>query len=471
MINKLCKLENKKILVVGDILIDHYININPKKISEEYPGIVFNYENDYYKLGGAGNVANNLSKFNISVDIVSLAGKDSNLEILNKMLKENYISNKYLIIDSNYKTSIKDRYYSKENKQIIRIDNEINYFDNYDKIKSTLKDAFNNRYDAIVISDYRKGLITDEIFNYIIELANKNNTIVICDPKDGLVKYHDLFVLKPNERELREILNGDINYEKVFEYKNKNNIKNLVLTLGENGIKLFEENNEIKTIKGIKQEIFDVTGAGDIVLAYICIGILAGLSMIELCEIANKAGSKKVTKFGTQTISLNDIHPLLINTKLLERNLINNYCKLIHKDNKKIVFTNGCFDIIHSGHLYLLKEAKKMGDVLIVGLNSDDSIKRLKGDKRPINNISERIEILNSFDFIDYIVVFEEDSPLEIIKLVNPDILVKGSDYKDKYVIGTNEVIQNGGELRFVNLIQDKSTSNIIKKIIGDTNV
>ena len=156
------------------------------------------------------------------------------------------------------------------------------------------------------------------------------------------------------------------------------------------------------------------------------------------------------------------------NNKILNRDILYNFCDLLKQSGKKIVFTNGCFDIVHSGHIHILKEAKKQGDILILGLNSDSSIKRLKGESRPIFKEEERLELLSSFEFIDYIVVFDEDTPLEVIKLIRPDVLVKGADYKDKYVVGTNEIKEYGGELVLVDLVEGRSTTNVIEKLKGE---
>lgn len=464
MLNKLINIKNKKVLVIGDAMLDHYVIINPRKISSEYPGIIFDYSNDYYRLGGASNVANNISKFNVEVDLLCVIGKDNFTDIFYNELN-NVGINTYLVIeDSSYKTIVKERYCSSDYKQIMRVDYEKTNIDSYDKLYNYLERAFENKYDLVIISDYRKGVITNEFYEKIISLAKENNIRVICDPKDGVVDYKDLFILKPNKKET-SLLFGDKSDSEIISYMNSNNIDNIIITLGDEGLKLLNKDGSY-LVPVVKNEVYDVTGAGDTILSFLALGYLAGIDIKNSCVLANKAGSIKVGKFGTYAINLLDMFTV-DNNKILNRDILYDFCSLLKEYGKKVVFTNGCFDIVHSGHIHVLKEAKKQGDVLILGLNSDSSIKRLKGKSRPIFKEEERLELLSSFEFIDYIVVFDEDTPLEVIKLIRPDVLVKGADYKDKYVVGTNEIKEYGGELVLVDLIEGRSTTNVIEKLKG----
>jgi len=458
MINEISKLNNKNVLVIGDIILDHYINIIPNKISQEAPILVFNLGSEYNSLGGCANVCKYLSSFNINVDIIGVIGKDNNSKIVKKLLNDSHINMDYLIEKDNIKTTTKNRFFSEDNKQVLRVDDEENNIEYTDEVLKILNKN-NKEYDLIIISDYKKGVISEKVFN---EIINKyNHTKIICDPKNNKY-YKDMFLLKPNKKELEYII-GNINDNNIIEYKNENNIDNLLLTLGKDGMKLYDKDNNIHTINSINNTVYDVTGAGDCVLSYLSLGILLNLDLIDSCKLSNYAASKKVSKFGTQLVSLEEVIDYF-NDKLIDRNNIGIFFKILH-NNKTIVFTNGCYDIIHSGHIHLLKEAKKLGDILVLGLNSDDSIKRLKGNNRPILNEKERINILKSIEYIDYIVVFDEDTPLNIIKEIKPDYLVKGSDYKDKKVVGSDFVIKNGGALVLIDLVEGKSTTNIINKI------
>lgn len=465
MLNKLINIKNKRVLVIGDAMLDHYVTVNPRKISSEYPGIIFDYSDDYYRLGGASNVANNISRFNVDVDLLCVVGKDSFTDNFYEELNKAGISADFVIEDDSYKTIIKERYCSSDYKQIMRVDYEKTKIDNHDEAYKYLERAFNNRYDLVIISDYRKGLITNEFYEKIISLAKENNIKVICDPKDGVVNYKDLFILKPNKKEAG-LLFGDKSDLEIIDYMNENNLENIIITLGDEGLKLLNKDG-VHLVPVVKNEVYDVTGAGDTVLSFLALGYLAGIDIKESCVLANKAGSIKVGKFGTYAINLLDMFTAN-NNKILNRDILYNFCDLLKQSGKKVVFTNGCFDIVHSGHIHILKEAKKQGDILILGLNSDSSIKRLKGESRPIFKEEERLELLSSFEFIDYIVVFDEDTPLEVIKLIRPDVLVKGADYKDKYVVGTNEIKEYGGELVLVDLVEGRSTTNVIEKLKGE---
>ncbi|MGM9877070.1 MAG: D-glycero-beta-D-manno-heptose 1-phosphate adenylyltransferase [Bacilli bacterium] len=461
MINRLSELKNKKVLIIGDIILDRYINVSPRKISDEAPLLIFNYNSEYYSLGGCTNVAKYISSFEIMVDLVGVIGNDDNSNIIIDLLMKNNINTEFVIRD-NIITTTKTRLFSNDNKQVLRVDKEENSFDFKNLIVEKINEL-NNNYDLIIISDYNKGVITPTTFKKIINFAE--NIPVICDPKNFDIDFNNLYLLKPNKKEMNSLIK-DFNDEKIIEYKNKNNIKNIVLTLGEEGMVIFDDNNIKHNIKALKNQVFDVTGAGDSVLSYLALGILLKMDFIDTCKLANYSASIKVTKFGTELVKLEEIINYF-NNKIISRKDIKEFCNILHK-NKKIVFTNGCFDIIHSGHIYNLKTAKSKGDILILGLNSDYSIKKIKGDKRPIFNEKERLDILTSLEFVDYIVVFDEETPINLINDIKPDILVKGADYKDKFIVGKKEVEEYGGKVVLIDLVQGESTTNIIKRIKED---
>ena len=461
MINKIKELKNKKVLIIGDIILDHYINVVPSKISEEAPLLVFSYQKEYYSLGGAANVAKYLASFGCSIDLIGVVGVDDKSKITINLLKESKINTTGIIKNKDTITTCKTRLFSSDNKQVLRLDKEENKKDYSKLVIEKIKNIV-FEYDLIIISDYNKGVISNDVLNITLKEAKKKNIKVICDPKNKGLKYQRLFLLKPNSKEMNMLIDNFYD-EKIIKYKNNNKIDNIVLTLGEKGMKLFDKNNNIYEIDSYKNIVYDVTGAGDCVLSYLALGILTNMDLLKTCQLANYAASIKVSKFGTELVGIDEVIPFF-NNKLISRDYLKEFCNVIHK-NKKIVFTNGCFDVIHSGHIHTLKEAKKHGDILILGLNSDSSIKRLKGPNRPILSEQERVEILKSLEFIDYIVVFDEDTPLNIIKEIKPDILVKGADYKDKLIVGKKEVEKYGGKVVLINLIEGKSTTNIIKKI------
>lgn len=453
----------KKVLVIGDILLDNYIFVDSSKISMEAPLLIYKYNKETNSLGGASNVCKYLTSFNYQVDLIGVIGNDYSGNIIIDLLRDNNINTDYIIKDDTYKTIVKKRYASLDYKQIMRVDDEEIYNNDSRIIDSIMN--LNTDYDLIIISDYRKGVITNKTFNSIVEYSKKNNIKVICDPKDDQVNYNNLYILKPNQKEIEKLVKST-NDKDIIDYKIKNNIDNIVLTLGSNGMKLFDENNNIINIPSEKVNVYDVTGAGDCVLGYLAYGVLEKKQIEESAVISNYAASIKVSKFGTQLVNKYEVYTKM-NNKEINRNDLKEFSDYIRK-NKKIVFTNGCFDILHSGHVDLLKKAKNLGDILILGLNSDHSIKRLKGDNRPINNEAERKSVLSALEFIDYIVVFDEDTPLNIIKDIKPDILVKGGDYKDKEVVGRDFVESYGGEVKLIDFIYDVSTTNIVNKIRGE---
>ncbi len=454
-------MKNKRVLVIGDIILDHYVNVNPSKISSEAPLVIYNYVNDYYSLGGSGNVCKYLSSFSLKVDLFGVVGKDTYSDKVYELLNDNNINANYVFKINNYKTVVKKRYSSLDYKQIMRVDFEDGYVDVEEKVLKELK-KIDTKYDLIIISDYRKGVITNKTFEYITSYARKNNIKVICDPKDKKVNYNNIYLLKPNLKEMTDLI-CKVNDENIIKYKNDNKIDNIVLTLGKEGIKLYDSNNNITSISAYQCNVFDVTGAGDCVLSYLAYGILNDYDMVKTCNYSNYAASLKVSRYGTALVNKYEVLSFF-NNKIIDRDELVDFSNFLHKD-KKIVFTNGCFDILHSGHIHLLKNAKMLGDALILGLNTDSSIKRLKGNDRPINNEKERVEILSSLAYVDYIVLFDEDTPLNIIKMINPDILVKGSDYKNKEVVGSDIVLKNGGRVELIDLIEGKSTTNIINRL------
>lgn len=460
MIDNILKLENKKVLVIGDIMLDNYVRVEPKKISSEYPGIIANYSNEYYTLGGAANVACNISKFNVDVTLFGIIGKDKNGKLLKKMLRKEKINQNYVISSLNYKTITKKRVISLDNKQILRVDYEDTEIKDYKEVLLNFNEIKKNTYDLIVISDYRKGLITNELYNKIIEYSQNNKIKVICDPKDDLVDYHDLFILKPNREEFIKIIKKE---EKVYKYMVDNNIENIIVTLGKNGMKLFST-NDVECFSAEVEDICDVSGAGDIVLAFLALGYLSNFNIKFSCELANKMAGFKVKKLGSNSIDFLDLYKTY-SKKIVNGNSLAALSNLIKKQNRTIVFTNGCFDLLHCGHLSLLQSAKRYGDVLIVGLNSDDSVKKIKGPGRPIIPEEERIKMLISLEFVDFVVLFSEDTPLNIIKKIKPDVLVKGNDYFNKYIVGSSEVIKNNGKVVLINLENGISTTNIVNKI------
>lgn len=466
---------SKNILVAGDVMLDTYYNGDVIRISPEAPVPVFRKKGERSVLGGAANVAANLVAAGQNVFMMAMVGNDENGDKLIKALKNQEINTEF-ILSVNRHTTEKTRFLASNNQQVLRLDVEdTEPLHAHDCLKMIvdLKEKI-KEFDVILLSDYLKGFLIKDLTQRIIHLAKDNHIPVIVDVKDPKVeKYRGAYLIKPNLKELRDLTGmpaeNDKEIVEASEYLRKIcDCKYILTTCGARGMVLIGEEKPY-FIESVGQEVFDVTGAGDTTIAYLAACMANGLSMRKAVDIANLAAGIQVSKVGTSSVSWREIREHLSDQtegsihKLMYGRAVDNFRQ--SNSDKKIVFTNGCFDIMHIGHVRYLQEAAKMGDVLVVGLNSDASVKRLKGPDRPINSELERAEMLCALGCVDYVVIFEEDTPLELIKKIQPDILVKGGDYSNKYVIGTNEVEERGGRLVLIPFVEGKSTTNIIKKI------
>lgn len=465
----------KNILVVGDVMLDTYFFGDVKRISPEAPVPVFRKCSERSVLGGAANVASNLVAAGQNVSIMTVIGKDRNGEKLKAIFQEQGI-NVDLVKALERNTTEKTRFLGGNNQQMFRLDIEDIVPINREDGQTMLAELENsiNEYDLILVSDYLKGLLTYEFTQGIVQMARQRNIPVVIDVKDPKIdKYKKAYLLKPNLKELCDltgrVVSDDHDIIEASEYLKEMCECNYILTTcGAKGMVLVGEDAPY-FIESAGHEVFDVTGAGDTAIAYLSACMANGISMKDSVNIANSAAGIQVSKVGTSCVFWHEIREYMSSlTEGAVHKLISGMSVEGFRRNnlgKRIVFTNGCFDILHIGHIRYLQEAAKLGDKLVVGINSDQSVRRLKGDKRPINSELERAEMICALEFVDYVVIFEEDTPLELIKKIKPNILVKGGDYSDTYVIGTNEVKANGGKLVVLPFVEGKSTTNIIKRI------
>ncbi|WP_257927973.1 D-glycero-beta-D-manno-heptose-7-phosphate kinase [Campylobacter lari] len=449
--------KNPKILVVGDFMVDHYIWCDCTRISPEAPVMVMKSQKEDKRLGGAGNVYANLKSLGAEVFALGLVGDDES----GRFLKENL--NAKLLVEKDRKTPLKSRVLS-HSQQVLRLDDE-NDFDTKledEVIKEYKKIA--KDYDAIILSDYAKGTLTSKVTKVLIEHANTLNLPILVDPKGSdFSKYQNATLLTPNKKEATLALGVEKidNLEKALKkLKDDLNLTYSIITLSEEGIALFDEKLHIIPAKAL--EVYDVTGAGDSVIAMLAYALALKVDIVKACELANDAAAVVVAKVGSVSVSLEEIKNLKkasFEDKIKSKEEL---VKLIQ--GQKVVFTNGCFDIMHYGHIKYLEKAKKLGDILVVGLNSDESVKRLKGNSRPINLEFQRACMLASMYFVDYVVIFDEDTPYELIEFLKPDVLVKGADYKGKEVVGSNLV----KKVELIDFEDGFSTTNIINRIAND---
>jgi D-beta-D-heptose 7-phosphate kinase/D-beta-D-heptose 1-phosphate adenosyltransferase len=465
-----------KILVIGDLMIDHYLWGSCERISPEAPVQVINVDNESTVLGGSGNVINNLKALGAQVDVISVIGGCETSDELKILLNDINVNSKYLITQKDRITSKKSRIIAAQ-QQVVRYDRE-STDEISTKSQTTILNTFKKiitNYDAVLLSDYGKGVLTSDLTQSLIAIANDNNKKVLVDPK-GLdySKYKGAYLLTPNKKEASEATNINIKDDKsltqaITQLKTKCDLDISLITLSEQGVAIYDDHDdELRIHPTVAREVFDVTGAGDTVLASLGFALSCGLDIDNSVEFANLAAGVVVGKIGSATATLNEI---IEYESSLNKSTSDEHIKTLDEiiavstelkaRDKKIVFTNGCFDILHAGHVRYLETAKSYGDVLILGLNSDRSVTELKGEGRPINTQLDRAYILAALEAVDYVIVFNEDTPYDLIKAIKPHVLVKGGDYEGQDVVGQDIA----DELKLVQFVDGKSTTKTIEKI------
>jgi D-beta-D-heptose 7-phosphate kinase / D-beta-D-heptose 1-phosphate adenosyltransferase len=467
------KQKKPKILVIGDLIVDHYLWGSSNRISPEAPVQIINVDDESNLLGGAGNVLNNLNSLDAEVDLISVVGMCETSQVLKDLLIDIGINLKYLVTQEDRISSKKSRIIAAQ-QQVVRYDKESSDEINESSQKAILNNfkSIITKYDIVLLSDYGKGVLTPNLTKKLISISNKNNIKVLVDPK-GLdySKYEGAFLLTPNKQEAGEATHSIINDETTLAnaiqmLKEKYKLAVSLITLSEEGVAIFDRKLRIHPTQA--REVFDVTGAGDTILASLGFALSCNEDIDEAVKFANLAAGVVVGKIGSATATFDEIsdYESKLNKSSSENHIksIKEIAHLIEKlknKNKKIIFTNGCFDILHVGHIKYLEEAKSFGDILVLGLNSDKSVKNIKGEERPINNQYDRAHLLASIEVVDFVVIFDEDTPLNLINIIKPHILVKGADYEGKEVVGQH--IAN--ELKLVKYIDKKSTTNTIRRI------
>ncbi len=467
-----------KVLIIGDIMLDNYISGNVERISPEAPIPILKNKNNTFSIGGAGNVLKNLVSLNIKASFISVIGKDEAGKKLLKLVSKLNNVEYALINDINRKTTVKTRYLA-EGQQIFRSDDETTVSLNLE-IKNKLFNYFKlfiKQADIVIFSDYGKGIFSDNYCQKLIKYSKTKNKKVIIDPKgDNFNKYKGSFCVTPNISEAANACN-------IFPYNNKKTLdcgklilnkkwsKNVLLTRGADGLSIIEK-NKFTHINTNTAEVFDVTGAGDTVIALFSAAIAAKFSILDSANFANIAASIVVKKIGTNVVKDSEIKKVLspngLNLKIIENKKITEKIKLWKLKKFKIGFTNGCFDLLHSGHIDLLSKASEKCDKLIVALNSDISIKHIKGNKRPILDLDSRKNLIAALESVDLVVTFNEKTPLKLIKKFKPDILIKGADYKVNEIVGSDFVQSYGGKIIRITLTKNQSTTKLIERIINN---
>jgi len=423
-------------------------------------------------------VANNLIALGCRVAVCSVIGEDDIGGVLSRALMENGADIAGIFMDARRKTAKKTRVVA-SNQQIVRIDRE-----SREEIEKSLEEKVigylrqhGASFNVFIVSDYLKGVLTDGVLREIIDSGKRFGIPVVIDPKGSdYGKYRGATIITPNRKEAEQAARIPIVDDSLDEAAGRLldelELAALLITRSEAGMSLFLQGGEPLHIPTLAREVYDVTGAGDTVLAVLSLGVAAGLSFADAAHLANTAAGIVVGKLGTSTVT-----PLEIMEEV-GRGQRDSSVKIKHLDvlvrvvesekqrGKRIVFTNGCFDLLHVGHVKYLQKARSFGDLLILGLNSDASIRRLKGEKRPLIGEEERAHILAALDCVDYLLVFDEDTPLRVISALRPDVLVKGGDYTLEEVVGRELVESYGGRVELVTFVDGRSTTGIIEKIL-----
>ncbi len=460
------------ILVIGDIMLDRYWSGPTSRISPEAPVPVVKIGEIENRLGGAANVALNVATLGCKTSLCGITGDDEAGSTVKKLLTTSSI-NDATIADSNNPTITKLRVLSRH-QQLLRMDFE-------ESLKNTCQNALLKKVsevvsevDAVIISDYAKGTVSSP--EQVIALCKKTSTPVFVDPKgSNFDRYKNASYITPNLSELEGVVGTNDTLEQIFnkaEELSKNlNLEGLLVTLSEKGMALIRNDGAPFHMPTSARDVFDVTGAGDTVIATLAASYASGADIQTAMRLANLAAGVVVGKLGTSTVSVQELNTALeldnkeIRKGQLSLNELIKQVGLCKNKGEKIVFTNGCFDILHAGHVRYLKEAAKLGDQLIVGMNSDASIKKLKGENRPIVTLEERMEVMSSLNCVDWVVPFEDETPIELITRISPDVLAKGGDYIAENIVGFDHVTERGGKVAVLPFVDGCSTTSIIEKI------
>lgn len=472
------KFKKCRVLVIGDLMIDEYLWGDVDRISPEAPVQVVAVKKEEFTLGGSGNVVNNLVALGAGVFVAGVIGTGRNGNMLLKKFGDIGAETGGVIQENGRPTTRKTRVIA-ANQHVLRIDRETKKEVSdqiFKKITRFIRKTI-PEMDVVLVSDYGKGLITKALMAEIVEAADKHKKITIADPK-GLdySKYSGVTLITPNRKEAALASGIDITDEitlieagtKILENVN---VGKLLVTCGKDGMVLFERKKKPYMIRAEARQVYDVSGAGDTVIAVLGLCVASGASFKDGASVANSAAGIVVGKVGTATVSAAELSSSLnaqpdeCRTKQKSLSELHELVSDLKKKGKKIVMTNGCFDLLHAGHIMLFSASKKLGDILIVATDDDESVKKLKGNGRPVISARERVGILSALDSVDYVVVFSSEKLGVLIESIRPDILTKGSNYSSEEVYGRDLVEHYGGSVALIPVKENISSTSIIDSI------
>ncbi|MFI0473067.1 bifunctional D-glycero-beta-D-manno-heptose-7-phosphate kinase/D-glycero-beta-D-manno-heptose 1-phosphate adenylyltransferase HldE [Halomonas sp. HMF6819] len=465
-------LARARVLVVGDVMLDRYWHGSTSRISPEAPVPVVRVDGADDRPGGAANVALNVASLGAQVSLAGVVGRDEHATLLQNALTNAGVSTHFQVSEA-LPTITKLRVMSR-NQQLIRLDFEqtlagTDTDELLTRVERALADA-----DVMILSDYGKGTLNQ--VEKLIQMANRLGKTVLIDPKGvDFTKYRGASLITPNLGEF-EAVAGVCDSDEALERQGEAlraelELEALLITRSEKGMTLIRRDHAALHLPTRAQEVFDVTGAGDTVIALLGLALAAGSELPDAMMLANLGAGLVVAKPGTATLSVEELSRAHYGDRpaefgVTDKAALCDAVRAAHGRGERVVMTNGCFDILHAGHVSYLEQAKRLGDRLIVAVNDDASIRRLKGEKRPINPLERRMQVLAGLGAVDWVVPFSDDTPQALIEDVLPDILVKGGDYRVDEIAGSQAVLANGGEVKVLGFEDGVSTSGMIDTIL-----
>ena len=482
LIRRVETLGSPKVLVVGDLILDRYIWGFAERISQEAPVPLLRADHREHRLGGAASVATMLSALGTQIRLLGGVGMDQDAAVVRGLLTDLGIDDRLVLDLPDRPTTVKERYVGRAQdrhpQQMIRVDYEVR-----DPIpagiESRLRDELADSIawaDIVLISDYDKGVCTPTLLRALIDECRRAGVRVIADPIRGsdYSRYHGVHCMTPNRLEAQLATGLTITRPADALTVGRRlvdtlGMESVLVTLDRDGMALVRADGRAEIVPTRPRSVYDITGAGDMVLAVVGLSLASGADYDEAAALGNVAGGLEVEKFGVALLTRQEILTDLIEhyrpegSKVLDRHHLAAEVRRRKDAGQKVVFTNGCFDLIHPGHVRLLRQSAALGDYLVVGLNSDASVRRLKGPTRPLNSEDSRAEVLSALESVDAVAIFDEDTPLELIVSLSPDVLVKGGDYTPDQVVGRDEVEASGGKLVLIPIVEGHSTTGLVK--------
>jgi D-beta-D-heptose 7-phosphate kinase/D-beta-D-heptose 1-phosphate adenosyltransferase len=478
LLQLLSRIEGRRCLVLGDVMLDRFVYGSIGRISPEAPIPVLAVERGVDMPGGAANVARNLVSVGAGAVLIGVVGKDEPAALLGSQLSQLPGMQAQLVEDPGRPTTMKTRFVA-DGQQMLRADQESSRalpLEIQKRVLSVYQSALND-VEVVILSDYGKGVLCDTVVTEAIATARHAGKPVITDPKSrSFAKYRGVTVLTPNRNELQTACGFECGSDEAVEQGARKILdegicQTMVVTRGKDGMSIVQSSGGVDHLRTAAREVFDVSGAGDTVIATMSAGIAAGGAIVDACTLANIAAGIVVGKRGTAVATAGEImaalrpHDGTADPKLFSRDSAVTLAQDWRKQGLTVAFTNGCFDLLHPGHISLIDQARREADRLIVGINSDQSVQRLKGPQRPVQSEIARATVLASLRSVDAVVIFDEDTPLQLIDLLQPDVLVKGADYTLEQVVGADLVLERGGRVFLAELVPGHSTTNTLKRV------